>query len=669
MLKHAIKASRLVLSLPRLAKRVIALSVDVNLCVLTVVLAFYLRLGEFVALSGPAFWAVVIAVAIALPIFVISGFYRVIFRYSGFPAMFAVTRAIAVYGLLYFSAITAVGFAGIPRTVGLIQPLLLFFAIGGSRVLARYWLGSLYQGQLRVASTPRALVYGAGSAGRQLVSALENSFEMRVAGFLDDDYRLHGHILNGQPIFSPDDLGELIESKGITHVLMAIPSATRSRRNAILKKMSNHHVVIRTLPSVTDLAEGRVTVSDLRDLSIDDLLGRNVVAPNQILLAKKINTRVVLVTGAGGSIGSELCRQIVKLKPEKLLLVDISEFALYAIHSELEGVCEASGDRKAARIVPLLASVQDEERMREIMDTWMPETVYHAAAYKHVPLVEQNLAEGVKNNVFGTLTTCQVAIEKGVSDFVLISTDKAVRPTNVMGASKRLAELCLQALCALQAQQTGNKSNQKTSQGTQRTQPSRTMLSMVRFGNVLDSSGSVIPKFRKQIRDGGPITLTHPDIKRYFMTIPEAAQLVIQAGAMAKGGDVFVLEMGEQVKIADLARRMVELSELYVRDRARPDGDIEIVITGLRPGEKLYEELLLGDDPEPTLHAKIKRAQDPFIPWHKLEVDLETLKILLSNNNVKEILTMLQKLVAGYQPGDEVVDWVFREQIRPGQTD
>jgi len=444
---------------------------------------------------------------------------------------------------------------------------------------------------------------------------------------------------------------------------MAIPSASRRRRNEILKQLSRHHLAVRTLPSLIDLARGRVTTSDLRELDIDDLLGREAVAPNHILLAKNISTRVVLVTGAGGSIGSELCRQIITLKPEKLLLVDISEFALYAIHSELEGHREASGDRNAARIVPFLASVQDEERMREIMDTWLPQTIYHTAAYKHVPLVEHNPAEGVKNNVIGTLTTAKVAIEKGVSDFVLISTDKAVRPTNVMGASKRLAELCLQALWAQQTKQTMNKGSVAFQSG-EPTQVIKTKLSMVRFGNVLDSSGSVIPKFRKQIRDGGPVTVTHPEITRYFMTIPEAAQLVIQAGAMAKGGDVFVLDMGETVKIADLARRMVELSGLSVRDEAEPDGDIEIVITGLRPGEKLYEELLLGDDPQPTVHPKIQRAQDPFIPWHELEVELETLKILLSHNNVEVILTILEKLVVGYQPSDEVVDWVFSEQIR-----
>ena len=358
----------------------------------------------------------------------------------------------------------------------------------------------------------------------------------------------------------------------MTHVLLAIPSASRRRRNEILKKIGQNQVAVRTLPSFADLAEGRVTISDLRDLDIDDLLGREPVAPDHILLAKNISSKVVLVTGAGGSIGSELCRQIIKLKPKKLLLVEMSEYALYAIHSELESLCEGLGDFDHNRIVPLLASVQDEDRMLEIMDTWRPDMVYHAAAYKHVPMVEHNLAEGVKNNVIGTLTTAQLAIEKGVSDFVLISTDKAVRPTNVMGASKRLAELCLQALFASQhSASISQRENEKTK------------LSMVRFGNVLDSSGSVIPRFRKQIRDGFPITLTHPEITRFFMTIPEAAQLVIQAGAMAKGGDVFVLDMGKPVKIADLARRMIELSGLSLRDDSNPEGDIEIVITGLRP--------------------------------------------------------------------------------------
>ena len=647
------QATRPVLALPRYAKRIIVLLVDISLCVFTVWLAFYLRLGEFVSLWGSAFWAVALSVAIALPTFTISGLYRTIFRYSGYPAIFVVIRAISVYGLLYASVLTAIGNTGIPRTVGLIQPLLLSVAVGGSRALARYWLGGIYQSRLHLTALPRALVYGAGSAGRQLVSALDNSFEMRVIGFLDDDYRLQGHFLNSKPIFSPTDLPDLISSKGVTHVLLAIPSVSRRRRNEILKQIGQSQVAVRTLPSFADLAEGRVKISDLRDLDIDDLLGREPVAPDHILLAKKITSKVVLVTGAGGSIGSELCRQIIKLKPQKLLLVELSEYALYAVHSELESLCEGLEDFDRNRILPLLASVQDEVRMLEIMDTWRPNIVYHAAAYKHVPIVEHNLAEGVKNNVIGTLTTAKLSIEKGVSDFVLISTDKAVRPTNVMGASKRLAELCLQALFASQhSAPISQRENEKTN------------LSMVRFGNVLDSSGSVIPRFRKQIRDGLAITLTHPEITRFFMTIPEAAQLVIQASAMAKGGDVFVLDMGESVKIADLARRMIGLSGLSLRDDSNPEGDIEIEITGLRPGEKLYEELMLGENPQPTEHPKIQRAQDPFIPWDQLETDLNRLKLTLAQNDVEMITAILIKLVAGYQPGREVVDWVYVEQIR-----
>lgn len=653
MLSGLRQASRPVLALPRYTKRIIVLLVDISLCVLTVWMAFFLRLGEFVSLSGVAFWAVALSVAFALPIFMLSGLYRTIFRHSGYPAIFAVARAIGVYGLLYASVITAIGITGIPRTLGLIQPLLMFLAVGSSRALARYWLGGIYKSHSQIAALPRALVYGAGAAGRELVSALDNSLEMRVIGFLDDDERLHGHVLNSKPIFSPTDLADLIESKGVTHVLLAIPSASRRRRNEILKKIGNNKVAVRTLPSFADLAEGRVSTSDLRDLDIDDLLERETVTPNHILLAKNISSKVVLVTGAGGSIGSELCRQIIKLRPKKLLLVEMSEYALYAIHSELESMREGLCDLDQNRIVPLLASVQDEDRMLEIMETWHPSMVYHAAAYKHVPMVEHNLAEGVKNNVIGTVTTAQLAIAKGVSDFVLISTDKAVRPTNAMGASKRLAELCLQALFASQA-----------SPSISQVERGKTKLSMVRFGNVLGSSGSVIPRFRKQISDGSPITLTHPEVARFFMTIPEAAQLVIQAGAMAEGGDVFVLDMGKSVKIADLARRMIELSGLTLRDVHNPEGDVEIVVTGLRPGEKLYEELMLGDNPQPTMHPKIMRAQDQFIPWEQLESDLDTLKTLLVHNNIDAIVALLQKLVTGYQPSNEVVDWVFAEQMR-----
>lgn len=634
------------ISLPRSVKRLITLSVDVSLGVFTVWLAFYLHRGEWVRLEAEFLWATLVAIVLILPVFLYFGLYRSIFRYSGWPTMVLTARALAIYTFFYAGVIFVIGLGGIPQPIGLLQPLLFFVAVVASRALAGFWLGGLNLSPVQMASLPKALIYGAGNSGRQLVSALADSYEIRVVGFLDDDERLHGHVLHGQPIFAPDELGALVESKGVTHVLLAIPSAHRRRRNDIIQALSQHRVAVRTLPSFADLAQGRVTLSDLHELDMDDLLGRDAVAPNPILLAKNTRNKVVLVTGAGGSIGSELCRQIFSLRPEKLLLVEISEYALYALHAELEGLQQAQPEEQAIQIIPLLASVQDQKRMREIVQTWRPDTLYHAAAYKHVPMVEHNLTEGVRNNVMGTLHTAQVAIEAGVANFVLISTDKAVRPTNVMGASKRLAELCLQALFAQHAKN------------------GKTKLCMVRFGNVLDSSGSVIPLFRNQVRDGGPVTLTHPEITRYFMTIPEAAQLVIQAGAMARGGDVFVLEMGEPVKIADLARRVIELSGLSVRDQQHPEGDIEIVITGLRPGEKLYEELLLGEDPQPTAHPKIQRAQDPFIPWPVLEAHLVTLQQLLGRNDVEAILSLLRQLIIGYQPSSPLVDWVFCEQTR-----
>ncbi len=647
--KHASRLAPPILAMPRPAKRAVVILLDISLCVLTVWLAYYLRIGEFISFSrhhqwgGGATVAAVGAIALALPLFVVSGLYRAIFRYSGWPALLAVARAVGIYGLLYASIFAAIGVAGVPRTVGIIQPILLLLFVGASRALARVWLGSQYQNILKRAARPKVLVYGAGNTGRQLASAMANSHEMQVVGFLDDDDRLHGHVLNGQPIYNPADLDSLVATLDISDVLLAMPSLGRKRRNEILGNIRNAHVAVRTLPSVTDLAQGRVSVSDLRELDIDDLLGREPVAPNHILLAKNIVGKVVLVTGAGGSIGSELCRQILAVGPDKLLLIEQSEFALYAIHQELE---EKLVGREIV-LVPLLGSVQDESRIREIMSTWYPDTVYHAAAYKHVPMVEHNPAEGIKNNVQGTLRTAQAAADCGVSDFVLVSTDKAVRPTNVMGASKRLSEMALQALAA---------------------SGPTTKFSMVRFGNVLGSSGSVVPKFRQQIRDGGPITLTHPEVTRYFMTIPEAAQLVIQAGAMAKGGDVFVLDMGPPVKIMDLARRMVELSGLTVKDEQYPEGDIGIEVTGLRPGEKLYEELLIGDNPQPTLHPRIMKAREEFIPWAEFEDKLRSLELALNVNDVTVILLMMQQLVAGYMPGNAIVDWVYLEQEAEAQV-
>jgi len=631
------------LALPRLAKRLIALSVDMALCVFTVWLAFYLRLDEFVSLTGDSqwasglVWAALVSVALALPIFVVSGFYRAIFRYSGWPALLTMGRAIGAYGLLYACVFTVLGVTGVPRTVGLIQPILLIFLVGASRALAREWLGDRYQSILQRAARPKVLIYGAGNSGRQLAQAMANSHEMQVTGFLDDDDRLHGHVLNGLRIYAVHDLPTLVSSEGVAYVLLALPSINRVRRNEILNALAPFKVAVRTLPSLNDLAQGKVNVSDLRELDIDDLLGREPVQPNGLLLNLNTLGKRVVVTGAGGSIGSELCRQIVRTQPKQLLLVDMSEFALYQIHQELLAVADG------VDLVPLLASVCDEVRMHEIMDTWKPHTVYHAAAYKHVPMVEHNPAEGVRNNVWGTWVCAEAAARNGVRNFVLISTDKAVRPTNIMGATKRLAEMVLQAHAQLQSQ---------------------TCFSMVRFGNVLGSSGSVVPLFREQIKNGGPITLTHAEITRYFMTIPEAAQLVIQAGAMGTGGDVFVLDMGKPVKIIDLARRMVELSGLTVRDAQNPTGDIELAVTGLRPGEKLFEELLIGDNSESTPHLRIMKAHEQFLPWAELKVALDELRKAMRTNDVPVIRNLLQQVVNGYQANGDVVDWVHIEQAR-----
>ena len=632
------------LALPRPAKRLLAMAVDASLCLLSVWLSYYLRLGEFISFNGSAQWsagaalAATSAIGLALPIFITTGLYRAIFRHSGWPALAAVAQAIGIYGLIYAAVFTAVGITGVPRTVGIIQPILLLLLVGSSRALVHLWLGDQYQSILRKAARPKVLIYGAGQTGRQLAAAMANSHDMQVAGFMDDDQRLQGHVVNGQAVYNPADLPELATSLPVSDVLLAMPSIGRKRRNEILLQMRSAHVAVRTLPSVSDLAQGKVSVSDLRELDIDDLLGREPVAPDRDLLAHNIAGKVVLVTGAGGSIGSEICRQVLAVGPQKLLLVDQSEFALYAIDQELQ-------DKRVDRpceLLPLLASVQDEARMQEIMATWQPHTVYHAAAYKHVPLVEHNPVEGIRNNVFGTLVTAQAAVDNGVSDFILISTDKAVRPTNIMGASKRLAEMALQALA------------DRGGHGTR--------LSMVRFGNVLGSSGSVVPLFRQQIRDGGPITLTHPDITRYFMTIPEAAQLVIQAGAMASGGDVFVLDMGQSVRIIDLARRMIELSGLSVRDESNPDGDIEIHTTGLRPGEKLFEELLIGDNPQATDHPRIMKAHEQFLAWAPLQSALSPLKQALTQHQTGELRQLLTQLVTGYTPSPDIADWVHVER-------
>lgn len=630
-----------VLGLSRYKKRLIALAADSLLCVATVALAFLLRLDHWVFPIGNQWLTYIVALLVSLPLFVTFGFYRAIFRYAGWGALIAMFRACSVYAIIYATIFTVIRVQDVPRSIGIIQPVLLILAIGASRVVARYWFGGGYRAFTNLGSRRRVLIYGAGSAGRQLAAGLANSDEMTVVGFVDDDVTLQGSVLNGKIIYSPDGLEKLIPKLRIADLLLALPSASRTRRNEILSLARDTHTSIRTLPGLADLAHGRVTVNDLRELDIEDLLGRDAVAPNQLLLSKNIAGKKVLVTGAGGSIGSELCRQALKLRPEILLLIEQSEINLYSIHNELENLIKQH-ELDDIRIVPLLGSVQNEMRMNSILSTWKPDTIYHAAAYKHVPLVEHNPAEGVRNNVFGTLNLAKLAKKNNIRDFVLISTDKAVRPTNIMGASKRVAELILQSMA---------------------TEAGDTRFSMVRFGNVLGSSGSVVPRFRQQIKAGGPVTITDAAITRYFMTIPEAAQLVIQASAMAHGGEVFVLDMGEPVKILDLAERMIELSGLQLQNAENPDGDIKIDFIGLRPGEKLYEELLIGDDPKATNHPKIMMARDEFYPPAVLKVKLKDLTASLIDEDVNTIRATLNDLVPEFS-SKETVDWVHLEEIR-----
>jgi FlaA1/EpsC-like NDP-sugar epimerase len=651
------------LSLSRNVKQLLVVLLDISFCILSVWISFYLRIGDFPDyLSAPIILAVSISISFALPIFWASGLYREIFRYNGMPALMTLTRAAILYGLIYSIFIMFVSFPGIPRTIGFIQPAVVLLMVSASRAVARLWLGELYNDEIKNANKTKVLIYGAGKAGRQLADGMANSNEMKVLGYLDDDVRLHGRVLNGLLIFNPIDLEEIINQKKITNILLAIPSASQERRNDILKKLSDKKLSVLTLPALSDIASGKITLGDVRELELDDLLGRPPVLPNLQLLSLTTHKKTVLVTGAGGSIGSELCRQVLKTKPTCLLLVEISEYALYKVQLEIRATLIHLNETQNEKIivVPLIASVWDEVRMNSIMTTWKPDTIYHAAAYKHVPLVEHNPSEGVRNNVWGTKVCAEVAIRNGVRNFVLISTDKAVRPTNIMGATKRLSEMILQAL-----NETVQSDHTSTiSQPTNSVNRKRTCFSIVRFGNVLGSSGSVVPLFREQIKNGGPITLTHPDICRYFMTIPEAAQLVIQAGAMGSGGDVFVLKMGEPVKIYELARRIVELSGLTIRNEKNPKGDIEIKVTGLRPGEKLYEELLIGDNPEITQHPRILKAHEKFMKWEHLKKKLQSLLLVLNDNNVIMIRRHLKELVNEYQQNNEIVDWIYLEAER-----
>jgi FlaA1/EpsC-like NDP-sugar epimerase len=630
------------LALPRPAKRMLAMCVDVCLCVLTVWVVLCLRHETWVTIQGYQWLAVILAPVFAIPLFIVFGLYRAIFRFAGREALVAVARAVGVYTLMYSAVFVTTSYQDVPRTIGLLQPALLLLSVGAVRLAARSLLGEPYVVKLRSLSAANVLIYGAGDSGLALASSLSRNPEMRVVGFLDDNPSLHKGQLMGMDVFNPHDLAKVVERLQVRDVLLALPSISRQRRNEILKTISTARVAVRTLPTLSDLALGKVKENDLRELDIEDLLGRDAVEPDPVLMQKNILDKTVLVTGAGGSIGSELCRQILQVGPAELILLELNEFALYTLMEDLT-LLQQKVHHHTTQLVPLLASVKEAPHLRQIVQAWKPNTIYHAAAYKHVPLVEHNPVAGIQNNVFGTLNVAQIAVECGVSDLVLISTDKAVRPTNVMGATKRLAEMVLQALAQELHKQGGT-----------------TKLCMVRFGNVLGSSGSVVPKFRQQIRAGGPISITHSEVTRYFMTIPEAAQLVIQAAAMPASqpdcADVFVLDMGEPVKIVDLARSMVELSGLTLREAGHPEGDIALEITGLRPGEKLYEELLIGATSQKTSHPKINRAQEHFTPWSNLSVQIENLRKLTPSMPTSKIHSLLSEYVVEYQPEQSPID-------------
>jgi FlaA1/EpsC-like NDP-sugar epimerase len=603
----------------RPAKRLISLCYDAFAITLGVYLAICLRLGTFdIEITSKELVALLITIASSLFIFIRMGMYRAILRYMTQPAI--VTIVICVF--LSGATLAISGFmtySKIPRSVPFIYIALMILLIGGPRLLVRHII--LMLGALPAKEAIPVIVYGAGRTGHQLLQALQDT-GYRVAAFVDDNKFLHGTLLSNIKIYSPKSIPKLISSTGASKLLLALGRTSHSTRLDIIKKLEKYHINVQTIPEFSDILSGKARIENIRDVDIDDLLGRDSVQPMQHLMEASVLNKVVLVTGAGGSIGGELCRQIIELKPRKLILIDHNEFSLYSIEREL-----LAKNIDQIDLFALLGSVQNSRLLDSVMTEHKVQTVYHAAAYKHVPLVESNCVEGMKNNVFGTQFCATAAIKAGVELFVLISTDKAVRPTNLMGASKRLAELILQSLA-------------------QKEQLTRFV--MVRFGNVLGSSGSVVPLFRKQIKEGGPVTVTHPDIIRYFMTIREAAQLVIQAGAMGHGGDVFVLDMGEPVKIVDLARRMISLSGLTVRDEHDRDGDIAISYTGLRPGEKLFEELLIGDNVAPTEHSRIFRAMEQFISWQEMELFLSRLAVACEANNRDLIKSLLFEVPTGY---------------------
>lgn len=631
-----VKLFNYIVHLSRKTKRLITLSVDSLFIICSFWASLIIREDSLYSLSNTDYWLVLAALLpLSTFIFIKLGLYRAVLRYMSSQAVWAVVAG----ALLSTAALVLIAFFSsmlIHRTMPLIFCALILITVGGSRLLVRAVV-------LHFTGTNKlpVVVYGAGSAGRQLVTGLAAGSEYYVSAFIDDDAAKHGAIIRGVPVVDIGMLRSLIENRKATKVLLAVPSASRSERNRILNSLEHYQVQVQTIPGIADVIEGNPDPSALIDVDIADLLGREPVRPIPQLMAQNITARNVMVSGAGGSIGSELCRQILKFKPNKLVLFELSEFGLYQIEKELSEYIEKAGLK--TKLVPLLGSVQRINRVENIMKAFNVNTVYHAAAYKHVPLVEHNVVEGVRNNVFGSYFAARAAIKAGVETFVLVSTDKAVRPTSIMGASKRMAELTLQAL----SQADFNK---------------QTRFCMVRFGNVLDSSGSAIPLFRRQIREGGPITLTHKDMSRFFMTTPEAAQLVIQAGAMGKGGDVFVLDMGEPVKIEFLAKKLVRLSGLEIKDERNPNGDISIEYTGLRPGEKLFEELMIGDNVHQTFHERILTASEAMLAWEELEPMLEKLDERCHNFDHTGIREILLNAPIGFNPSHGICDLVWAQR-------
>ncbi len=616
------------IALNRNVKRLLVFLNDTTILISSVIISFFLRTGNWYIVSRPQFIVFVIALILWIPISIYVGVYRNIFRFSGSGTIASVGNASLLYAIPFSCVLIVYSLGGVPRTIGVIQPLILFIMLCASRITVRYLLTDIlrirgFAGELR-----SVIIYGGGSSGRQLATSLRQEPGFHILGFVDDDAKLRGHFIDGFRVYHTTEIERIIADYNITDIILAMPKNTRSRNKDIFDNLRQFSVKVTTLPPISDLVDSRISVDVLRDINVEDLLGRDPIPPDSMLLTKTVSDKVVLVTGAGGSIGGELCKQIILLRPRKIILVEMAEYALYKIDQDLISIADSNEFFKNVEIVVELANIADQLVVDRLFQRHAPNTVFHAAAYKHVPLVEQNPIGGMRNNIFGTYF-CALAAEKYcVENFILISTDKAVRPTNIMGATKRVCELILQSLAD------GG---------------SATKFVMVRFGNVLGSSGSVVPRFEQQIRAGGPVTLTDKRITRYFMTIPEAAQLVIQAGSLAQSGEVCVLDMGESVQILDLAKAMIKLSGFTVKDNENPLGDIEIIEIGLRPGEKLYEELLIGDNPQATQHSRIFKAQEHFIPRAQIESNLRSLYDLLGAGNADRSIELLKSMVPEFR--------------------